>query len=85
MISTNTGGLPEVNKQGFSGYLSEVGDVDEMAENALSILQNEEILKRFKQNAREQASRFDLYSVMPLYEKLYQKALDSQVKSAATL
>lgn len=79
VISTNTGGLPEVNKQGFSGYLSEVGDIDEMAMNALSILQDEDNLRKFKVNAKEQASKFDLYSVMPLYEELYQKALDSQL------
>src|SRR5690606_11431136 len=78
VISTNTGGLPEVNKQGFSGFLSDVGNVEEMAENALYILRDEKILKQFKQNAKEQASLFDLYSVMPLYEELYQRALDSR-------
>ena len=75
VISTNSGGLPEVNKHGFSGYLSEVGNVDEMARNALSILKDENTLKTFKQNARQQATLFDMYSVMPLYEELYQKAL----------
>ena len=75
VISTNSGGLPEVNKHGFSGYLSEVGNVDEMARYALSILQDKDTLKTFKQNAREQAALFDMYSVMPLYEELYQKAL----------
>lgn len=82
VISTNTGGLPEVNKHGFSGYLSDVGNIDEMAVNALSILQDEENLKKFKRNAKEQASLFDLYSVMPLYEELYQKALDTQVRTS---
>ena len=75
VISTNSGGLPEVNKHGFSGYLSDVGDVEEMAQNALSILQDEENLRTFKKNARQQAALFDMYSVMPLYEELYKKAL----------
>jgi glycosyltransferase involved in cell wall biosynthesis len=48
VISTNTGGIPEVNKEGFSGYLSNVGDVDEMAENGIRILENDVILNQFK-------------------------------------
>lgn len=76
VISTNTGGLPEVNKEAFSGYLSEVGNVKEMAENAVSILKNEENLRRFKENARKQAFNFDIYTVVPLYENLYRKALE---------
>lgn len=75
VISTNCGGLPEVNIDGFSGYLSNVGDVDAMAENALSILKNEGKLEQFKESAREQAYKFDLYTVMPIYEEIYQKAL----------
>lgn len=75
VISTNTGGLPEVNKQAFSGYLSEVGDVAEMSANAISILKDEQNLKQFKDNARKQAYNFDIYSVVPLYENLYEKAL----------
>ena len=74
VISTNTGGLPEVNKQGFSGYLSDVGAVDEMAKNAVSILQNEETLAKFKQNARKQSYNFDIHTIVPLYENLYKLA-----------
>lgn len=76
VISTNTGGLPEVNKQGFSGFLSDVGDVDEMAANALKILRKEEELQEFKENAKNQAYNFDIHTVVPLYEDLYRKALD---------
>lgn len=76
VISTNSGGLPEVNKHGFSGYLSDVGEVDEMARNGVSILRDEATHSQFKENAKKQAFNFDLYSVMPLYERLYQKALD---------
>ncbi len=83
VISTNTGGLPEVNKQGFSGFLSDVGEVGEMAANAIRILENDETLRKFKDNARKQAFVFDVYSVVPLYEDLYQKALDLVQKEKA--
>ncbi len=75
VISTNTGGLPEVNKHGFSGYLSGVGEVEEMAAYAISILKDEEILKKFKENAKNQAFNFDINTVVPLYENLYKKAV----------
>ena len=81
VISTNTGGLPEVNKQGFSGYLSNVGDVDEMAANAISILSDAANLKQFKENARKQSFIFDIDTVVPLYENLYRKALGT-IKAA---
>jgi L-malate glycosyltransferase len=85
VISTNTGGLPEVNKEAFSGFLSEVGNVKEMAKNAVSILKSREVLMEFKENARKQAFNFDIYSVVPLYENLYRKALEEvmQEKKAA--
>ncbi|MDR9400441.1 MAG: N-acetyl-alpha-D-glucosaminyl L-malate synthase BshA [Psychroflexus sp.] len=75
VISTNTGGIPEVNKDGYSGFLSDVGDVDDMAKNALSLLQNEEKLQLFKNQAREVAESYDLGKVLPGYLKLYEKAL----------
>jgi N-acetyl-alpha-D-glucosaminyl L-malate synthase BshA len=75
VISTNTGGLPEVNKQAFSGFLSEVGEIEEMGTNAISILKDDETLQRFKTNARNQASIFDINVVVPLYEDLYKQAL----------
>ncbi|MHA6280430.1 N-acetyl-alpha-D-glucosaminyl L-malate synthase BshA [Salinimicrobium sp. CAU 1759] len=83
VISTNTGGLPEVNKDGFSGFLSDVGEVEEMAANALTILENDNTLKQFKENARKQSFIFDIYSVVPLYEDLYQNALESVQKIKA--
>ena len=75
VISSNTGGLPEVNIQGVSGYLSEVGNVDEMAENALKILTSEETLQKFKNQAIESAMVFDTKKIVPKYESLYKKAL----------
>ena len=75
VISTNSGGLPEVNIDGFSGYLSDVGDIRSMAKNALIILKDEEKLKKFKENAQKQACNFDILTVLPLYEQVYKKAL----------
>ncbi|MCB0640144.1 MAG: N-acetyl-alpha-D-glucosaminyl L-malate synthase BshA [Phaeodactylibacter sp.] len=75
IISTNTGGLPEVNLHGETGYLSEVGDVEDMANNALKILQNDETLNRFRKNALEQARRFDIKNILPQYEAYYEEVL----------
>jgi len=76
VISTNKGGLPEVNEHGFSGYLSEVGDVDDMAKNALSILEDETNLATFKANALKQAAKFNIKHILPLYEALYEELLE---------
>ncbi len=71
IISTNTGGLPEVNLQCKTGFLSNVGDIDDMAENAIIILNEESILQTYKQNAIEHSKRFTLASVLPQYKKIY--------------
>lgn len=73
VISTNTGGLPEVNQHGFSGFLSEVGDVDDMAENALRILKDEETLERFKTQAYEQSLKYSIHKILPQYEAMYRE------------
>lgn len=75
VISSNTGGLPEVNIHGVSGFLSEVGNVDEMAENALKILATDESLAQFKKQAIEAAMIYDTKKIVPLYEKLYEEAI----------
>jgi len=75
VISTNTGGLPEINKQGYSGMLSNVGDVEDMAKNAIYILEDAERLKEFKHNALQQAQKFDIEKILPLYEDLYNKTI----------
>ncbi|RYJ42517.1 N-acetyl-alpha-D-glucosaminyl L-malate synthase BshA [Flavobacterium beibuense] len=75
VISSNTGGLPEVNREGYSGYLANVGDVETMAKRAISILQDDKVLLQFKNNALKVAQEFDIQNVVPLYEKLYRKAL----------
>lgn len=73
VISTNTGGLPEVNIDGISGYLSNVGDLDDMVKNAVKILSNENTLQTFKKNAKTTALKFDIKNILPLYEKLYEE------------
>lgn len=75
VISSNTGGIPEVNLQGFSGYLSDVGDVEDMAKNALSILKDGRKLKLMKQQAFEQANKFSIQEILPMYEALYEEVL----------
>lgn len=76
VISSNSGGLPEVNFDGISGYLSTVGNIDEMAENALKILKDRTVLAEFKKNALSVAEQFDIKNILPLYEELYQKAIN---------
>jgi len=73
VISTNTGGLPEINKQGYSGMLSNVGDVEDMAKNALYIMDNKERQAEFKHHAKIQAQKFDIQRILPMYENLYKK------------
>lgn len=75
VISSNSGGLPEVNFDGVSGYLSDVGNINEMAENAIKILTNKATLKEFKANALITAKQFDIQNILPLYEELYLRAL----------
>ena len=75
VISSNAGGLPEVNIHGESGYLSDVGNVDEMAKNALKILDNNDTHQLFKRKAKENAQRFETELIVPLYEEIYKKSL----------
>ncbi len=75
VISSNSGGLPEVNFDGISGYLSNVGDVEQMSANALKILSDDATLQQFKIRALETARQFDIKNILPMYEELYQKAI----------
>lgn len=76
VISSNSGGLPEVNFEGVSGYLSDVGNIEEMAQNALKILKDDAVLNKFKENAFSVAKQFDIKNILPLYEELYKKAIN---------
>lgn len=78
VISSNTGGLPEVNEDGYSGYLSNVGDIDDMSKKAISILSDDAKLLQFKNNALKVAQKFDIQNIIPLYENLYKKALKTK-------
>jgi N-acetyl-alpha-D-glucosaminyl L-malate synthase BshA len=78
VISSNTGGIPEVNEHGVTGYLSDVGNVDDMAKNAISILKDDDTLKRFKANAYEQAKKFEMANILPMYERLYEEVIAKQ-------
>jgi len=73
VISTNAGGLPEIVVNGYNGYMSNVGDVNDMAKNAIHILSNKETLATFRANALEQAKKFDIKHIVPLYEQLYMR------------
>jgi N-acetyl-alpha-D-glucosaminyl L-malate synthase BshA len=75
VISTNAGGLPEINIHGQTGYLSAVGDVKDMSEHALYILEDDERLEKFKDAAINQARAFEKSRIIPLYEKLYDTVL----------
>ena len=75
VISSNSGGLPEVNFDGVSGYLSAVGDIDSMAENAVTILKDDTVLATFRTNALNIAKQFDIKNILPLYENLYLEAI----------
>ena len=75
VISSNTGGIPEVNIHGVSGFLSNVGDVADMTKNALYILSDAGRLKTFKMNARKAALKFDLHTIVPQYEAIYEATL----------
>ncbi len=78
VISSNTGGLPEVNLHGFSGFLSNVGDVSRMASFGVEILKEEKLHQQFKKQALERAKEFDIYKILPMYEALYEKALSNK-------
>lgn len=77
VVSSNAGGLPELNRHGVSGLMSNVGDVDEMAKQVFYLIEKEERLLKFKDQARERANAFSLEAVLPLYENLYDKVLNS--------
>ena len=75
VISTNAGGLPEIIIDGVCGYMSPVGDVEDMSRNALKILKDEKTLQQFKANALLQAKKFDIQHIVPLYEQLYSSVI----------
>jgi N-acetyl-alpha-D-glucosaminyl L-malate synthase BshA len=79
VISSNSGGLPEVNIHGVTGFLSDAGNVTEMAAYAIQLLQNEEMLSQFRANALTQAKRFDIDNILPEYESYYEEIIEKSV------
>lgn len=79
IISSSAGGLPEVNIQGKTGFLSPIGDVDDMAANAITILSDDAVLQKFRKNALVQAERFDIRHILPEYEAYYQEVLNKSL------
>jgi len=77
VISSDVGGLPEINEDGVTGYLCAVGDVDAIAEKALKILQDDELLATFRKNARTKAMQFTIGNILPQYEHLYNLSLET--------
>lgn len=75
VVSTNAGGLPEINVPGETGFLSNVGDIKDMTAHALYILRDPEILRQFKARALQQARQFDIHHIIPKYEALYNRFL----------
>ncbi|AMA48574.1 MULTISPECIES: N-acetyl-alpha-D-glucosaminyl L-malate synthase BshA [Flavobacterium] len=76
VISSDSGGLPEVNINGVSGFLSSVGDIDDMAQNALKILSNDDVLNEFKRKAFETAKLFSVENIVPIYENIYKEIIN---------
>jgi glycosyltransferase involved in cell wall biosynthesis len=81
VVSTNAGGIPELNVQGVTGMLSNIGDVEDMVKNALYVLDDDN-LPRFKAAALARAQEFAVGSIVPLYEQCYERAMQLALQSA---
>ena len=77
VISSNAGGIPEVNIQGETGFLAEIGNVEAMSNYTIKLLSDETLLAQMKKNAKEQAMKFDLKNILPIYEKMYDDTLSN--------
>jgi len=83
VISSNAGGIPEVNIQGETGFLAEIGNVEAMSNYTIKLLSNEELLTQMKINAKKQAIKFDLKNVLPIYEEMYKTTIANFKKEPA--
>lgn len=79
VISSNTGGIPELNIHGKTGYMSKVGDYKDMAKNTIALLSDEKKFQQFRENAYEQAKKFDIEVILPMYEKLYEEVIKAGI------
>jgi len=81
VVSSNAGGIPEVNVQGVTGYLSDVGDCDSMARHAIALLSNDDLLHEFRRNALQKAKEFDLKKILQDYVSYYEEIIAQKVKT----
>lgn len=79
VISSDSGGLPELNLNGITGFTSPVGDVEAMSNNAIRLLTNEEQLQQFKANALARAKEFDIHNIIEQYEGYYEEVIRNSV------
>lgn len=77
VISTNIGGLPELNLHGVTGYTAEVGDIHTMSEYTMELLSNDIKYQKFSENARKRAEEFNSEKIIPQYEKYYERILNN--------
>ncbi len=77
VISSNAGGISEVNAEGFSGYLADIGDVETMVARAIALLKDDQLHAQFKKQAKQQASKFSLERIIGKYETIYSDAIAS--------
>ena len=85
IITSNTGGLPELNVNGITGFMDNIGDIDAMAKHAVYILSDDKRLMVFKENALKRAKDFDLGLILPLYENYYKEVLEKTMVKPALL
>ena len=85
IITSNTGGLPELNVNGITGFMDDIGDIDAMAKHAVYILSDDKRLMAFKENALKRAKDFDLGLILPLYENYYKEVLEKKMVKPALL
>lgn len=83
IITSNAGGLPELNVDGYCGFLSNVGDIEDMAAKAVLILQDDEVLNQFKENAFKRAQDFDLKKILPIYINFYNDIITKHANAVA--
>jgi glycosyltransferase involved in cell wall biosynthesis len=83
VISSDAGGLPEININGFSGFLCPVGAVEEMSSRAIEILQDKETHELFRKNALSQALKFGIGNIIPQYESLYTRVIEESISTTS--
>ncbi|WP_316801765.1 N-acetyl-alpha-D-glucosaminyl L-malate synthase BshA [Pedobacter nototheniae] len=81
VITTNAGGLPELNVDGFCGFMSNVGDIEDMSAHAIEILKDDATLKQFKENAFKRAQDFDLKKILPSYVDFYKEVIENSLQA----